>query len=73
MVTTARTKSKQTWRGFNFPARDSIYRYHAPYNAGYDLEFSKTQREALLHADVLAFNREYEPLLRVLDDIVSTK
>jgi len=31
MITTARTKPKQTWRGFNFPACDSIYRYQAPY------------------------------------------
>jgi len=33
MVTTARTKPKQTWRGFNFPACDSIYRYQAPHKS----------------------------------------
>jgi len=39
-------------------------------NAGYDLQFHKTSKEALLHADIQAFNREYEPLIQVLNDIV---
>ena len=41
-------------------------------NAGYDLEFHKTSKEALLNADIQAFNREYEPLIQVLNRVVST-
>ena len=39
--------------------------------AGYNLEFHKTQKEALLHADIQAFNREYKPLIQVLNEVVS--
>lgn len=33
MVATARPKTKQTWRGFNFPACGSIYRYQVSYKS----------------------------------------
>jgi len=42
-------------------------------NAGYDLEYHGTKKETLLHADIQAFNKEYEPLILVLDKIVSYK
>jgi len=41
-------------------------------NAGYDLEFHKTSKEALIHADIQAFNRGYEPLILILDEIISS-
>ena len=40
-------------------------------NAGYEIEFHKTTKEALLHADIQAFNKEYNPLVNVLNTIVS--
>jgi len=42
-------------------------------SAGYDLEFHKTSKDALLHADIRAFNREYEPLIKVLSVVISSK
>ena len=42
-------------------------------NAGYDLTFHKTTKETLLHADVRAFNKDYAPLIHVLDVIVTKR
>jgi cell filamentation protein len=42
-------------------------------NANYDLELHKTSKESLLHADIQAFNRKYEPLIHVLNEVVSNK
>lgn len=39
--------------------------------AGYDLEFSKTQKDILLKADIAAFNCEYKLMEDLLDFIVS--
>jgi cell filamentation protein len=41
--------------------------------AGYDLEFSKTQKDTLVRADIAAFNREYELLIKLLGEIISKK
>ena len=41
--------------------------------AGYDLEFSKTQKDALVKADIAAFNKEYTLLIRLLEEIISEK
>jgi len=41
--------------------------------AGYDLEFSKTQKETLVKADIAAFNRDYSLLTKILDDMVCKK
>lgn len=40
-------------------------------NAGYTLEFRKTNKDTLVKADILAFNREYGLLIDVLNEIVS--
>ena len=37
-----------------------LYFKHLCKNAGYDLEFRKTQKATLLYADISAFNRDYE-------------
>jgi cell filamentation protein len=41
--------------------------------AGYDLEFSKTQKDALVKADIAAFNQNYTLLIKVLENIVSKR
>jgi cell filamentation protein len=41
--------------------------------AGYDLEFSKSEKNALVKADIAAFNRDYSLLIEILDNIVSKK
>lgn len=38
-------------------------------NAGYDLDIGSVDREALLQADIAAFEREYKPLINVLSSI----
>jgi len=42
-------------------------------NAGYKLKFSNVTADELLSADIAAFNREYEPLIEVLNNVVSVK
>ena len=39
--------------------------------AGYDLEFSKTQKDTLVKADIAAFNKEYSLLIEILENIVT--
>jgi cell filamentation protein len=39
-------------------------------NAGYELDFSKTKKEELLEADVMAFNGEYNKLVKILENAV---
>ena len=39
--------------------------------AGYDLEFSKTQKNALITADIAAFNKKYSLLIEVLEKIIT--
>ena len=39
--------------------------------AGYDLEFHKTQKNALVKADIAAFNCEYSLLIEILNDIIN--
>ena len=41
--------------------------------AGFNLEFSKSQKDLLVKADISAFNREYSLLIDLLNDIVSKK
>jgi cell filamentation protein len=41
--------------------------------AGYEIEFRKTQKDTLVKADIAAFNKEYEPLIKVLESIVSKR
>jgi cell filamentation protein len=41
--------------------------------AGYDLEFSKTQKDTLVKADIAAFNKDYLLLIKVLENIVSKR
>jgi len=38
--------------------------------AGYELDFTKTQKETLVKADIGAFNRDYSLLIKILDDMV---
>ena len=38
--------------------------------AGYELDFTKTQKETLVKADISAFNRDYSLLVKILDDMV---
>ena len=42
-------------------------------NAGYVLDFSKTEKEKLLTADIEAFNGKYERLIRILDEAIIVK
>ena len=42
-------------------------------NAGYKLKFSNATKDELLSADIAAFKRDYAPLVKVLDKIVSSK
>lgn len=42
------------------------------FNANYILDFSKTDKEALLTADIEAFNGKYEGLIRILEKTVNT-
>jgi cell filamentation protein len=42
-------------------------------NAHYTLDFSKTEKEKLLIADIEAFNGEYESLIKVLEKAISIK
>ena len=39
--------------------------------AGYNLEFHGIHKNVLINADIAAFNREYEPLIKVLDKVAS--
>jgi len=41
--------------------------------AGYNLEFHGIEKNILVKADISAFNREYEPLIKVLDTAISKK
>ena len=41
--------------------------------AGYDLDFSVLDKEALLDADIFAFERDYVPLIRLLKNAISHK
>jgi cell filamentation protein len=43
------------------------------HNAGYVLDYSKTDKESLLTADIEAFNGEYENLIKILDKAISEK
>ena len=49
------------------------YFKHLCDRAGYELEFSKTQKDALVKADIAAFNKEYDLLIKLLDEIISEK
>jgi cell filamentation protein len=42
-------------------------------DANYILDFSKTQKEELLEADVEAFNGQYEKLIKILDKAIIVK
>ena len=42
-------------------------------NAGYKLDFSKTEKENLLTADIEAFNGKYEKLIKILDRAIVVK
>jgi cell filamentation protein len=42
-------------------------------NANYILDFSKTEKEELLEADIDAFNGEYEKLIKILDKAIIVK
>jgi cell filamentation protein len=42
-------------------------------NAGYIMDFSKTEKENLLMADIEAFNGKYENLIRILDKAICQK
>ena len=39
-------------------------------NAGYDLDIGSVDKDALLSADIAAFNRQYQPLIDVLNSII---
>jgi cell filamentation protein len=39
-------------------------------NAGYILDFSKTEKDKLLNADIEAFNGKYDSLINILDKVV---
>jgi cell filamentation protein len=39
-------------------------------NANYTLDFSKTEKEKLLTADIEAFNGKYEKLIQILEEII---
>jgi cell filamentation protein len=41
--------------------------------AGYELDFTQTQKDVLVKADIAAFNCDYSLLIEVLDKIVSEK
>jgi cell filamentation protein len=41
--------------------------------AGYELDFTLTQKDVLVKADIAAFNKDYAPLIEVLNDIVSKR
>jgi cell filamentation protein len=43
------------------------------HNAGYDLDFSKSDKDNLLQADIAAFNRAYQLLTYILRDIVKKR
>lgn len=43
------------------------------YNANYVLDFSKTDKEELLTADIEAFNGKYEKLIKILEKAISVK
>ena len=50
-----------------------LYFKHLCNRAGYDLEFSRTQKDLLVKADIAAFNREYALLVKLLEEIISEK
>ena len=50
-----------------------LYFKHLCDKAGYDLEFSNTQKDALVKADIAAFNKEYALLIMLLEKIISIK
>jgi Protein involved in cell division len=43
------------------------------WSAGYDLDFSIVDKEELLYANVQSFIRNYVPMVKILDKIVSKK
>jgi hypothetical protein len=42
-------------------------------NADYILDFSETEKEALLTADIEAFNGQYDNLIKILDKAITRK
>jgi hypothetical protein len=42
-------------------------------NANYTLDFSKTEKDELLTADIEAFNGKYENLVKILEKAINVK
>ena len=65
----------QIRHGDFFSKGNSIF-CRGPYiveNANYSLDFSKTEKEELLTADIEAFNGKYESLIKILEKTINVK
>jgi cell filamentation protein len=50
-----------------------LYFEFLSFRAGYELDFTGSQKNVLVKADIAAFNREYTPLIEILNNIVDKK